>query len=100
MDSADKPHDKRAREMAGLLDNHRAAVLRLPPQVKAHSLMTPAAIHAATQSNLARAIGLDKACKEYAAAAVAAVERHAVEERRERVELHGADHDHPPAAQE
>lgn len=84
-----EPHEKRARHMASLLDDHRAAVAMLPPQVHAHSLMAAATIHAATQSNLARAIGLNAACKRYAAACVAAVERHASEEALERGALAG-----------
>ena len=79
-----EPHEKRAAEMAALLQEHKARVAVLPAQIKAHSLMEPAFIHQATQNNLARAQGLIASCKTYAAAVEAARERHVAEEAEER----------------
>jgi hypothetical protein len=79
-----EPHEKRAAEMASLLEEHKARVALLPPHVYAHSLMPAAEIQRATQSNLVRAQGLAAACKAYAVVVEAALTRHVAEEAEER----------------
>jgi hypothetical protein len=79
-----EPHENRAAEMAALLEEHKARVALLPPQVKAHSLMPAPMIYQATQSNLVRAQGLAASCKAYAVAVEAMLTRHVAEEAEER----------------
>ncbi len=79
-----EPHERRANELAALLQDHKARVAVLPPHIHAHSLMSAPFIHHATQNNLARAQGLIASCKAYAAAVEEAVRRHAAEEDEER----------------
>jgi hypothetical protein len=79
-----EPHEKRAAEMAALLQEHRSRVALLPPHVYAHSLMPAAEIYRATQNNLVRAQGLTAACKAYAKAVEATLTRHVAEEAQER----------------
>jgi hypothetical protein len=79
-----EPHERRATEMASLLEEHKARVALLPPQVYAHSLMPTAEVQRATQNNLVRAQGLAAACKAYAVAVEAMLTRHIAEEAEER----------------
>jgi hypothetical protein len=79
-----EPHEKRAAEMASLLEEHKARVALLPLHIYAHNLIPIAEIQRATQNNLVRAQGLEASCKAYAAAVEAMLTRHAAEEAEER----------------
>jgi hypothetical protein len=71
---------RRRRDEAALLEWHRGNVALLPAFVKAHSLMDRGYIMRAEQQNLQRALGLQKACGDFADAARAMHESHRAEE--------------------
>lgn len=80
---------RRHREMADLLQDHKARVALLEPFVKAHSLMPRDVIQRAEQQNARRASALVQLCQRYSKEVQLTVDRHAREQAEERrAEVH------------